>query len=173
MTSESATPSLRQVALGDFEHELRTTRRVLERVPDEHLGWKPHPKSMSLGELATHIANLIRWQIITVQQSEFDVASIPPIGGATSRDEVLKSFDDHAATLQEALSTMDDAALGEMWTLLRNGQPLLRQPRGALLRSMGISHIVHHRGQLSVYLRLLDVSVPPIYGPSADEQPAF
>jgi uncharacterized damage-inducible protein DinB len=170
-TTRTAGPSLRDLAVGDLEQELRTTRRLLERVPDEHLDWKPHPKSMSLGSLATHIANLLFWQTTTVQQSEFDLAGgPPPLASLASREELLRRFDENAAALKQAVSAMDDAALGEPWTLRRGEQTLLRLPRAAVLRTMGISHIIHHRGQLSVYLRLLDVPLPPIYGPTADEQ---
>jgi len=172
-TMEQSSPA-RRLALGDLENELGTTRRVLERLSDEHLGWKPHAKSMSLGELAAHVANLVAWQVVTVEQSELDLAAAPPpIGGATSRDEVLKTFDENVVALKRAVAGMDDAALGEKWTLRNGEHVVLNLPRAAVMRTMGISHIVHHRGQLSVYLRMLDVPVPAIYGPSADERPAF
>jgi uncharacterized damage-inducible protein DinB len=170
MTTTAGTRSLFEAAYADLAHELRTTRRVLERVPGEHLAWRPHERSMSLAELATHIANVVFWLRVTAERSEFDLASMPPRAAAASRDELIRLFDDNVAALEDALAALDDAALAEDWTLLRGGTPILRQPRGALLRMMGISHLVHHRGQLAVYLRLLDVPVPAIYGPSADEQ---
>lgn len=171
MDPNSTAAPLRDAMLGDLDHELRTTRRILERVPDEHLGWRPHEKSMSLAELATHIANVVYWQSVMVERSEFDLASTPRRSPVESTDELMRTFDDNVASLQRGLSGVDDAALGEAWTLLHGGTQLLRQPRGSLLRSMGINHLVHHRGQLTVYLRLLDVPVPGAYGPSADEQP--
>ena len=170
MSHSTAATSLKRAALGDLSHELSTTRRVLERVPDEHLTWKPHPKSFSLGDLAMHIANLVYWQLATLQADEFDLASIPQGGaGPSSRDEVLSRFDQNVASLRELLEATDDAALMQPWTLRKGDHVIFEQPRLAVLRGMGISHIVHHRGQLSVYLRLLDVSVPSIYGPTADE----
>ena len=157
-------------ALADLQHEIATTR-LLERVPDEHLDWKPHPKSVSLGGLAVHLVNLPHWSTMILQQDELDVAAPGPprSEGPSGRDEVLRAFDDNAARLQSALESADAGALGEEWTLRRGDHVIFRQPRAAVLRGMGISHMIHHRGQLSVYLRLLDVPVPPIYGPSADE----
>lgn len=171
MTTPPVSPSLNQLALGDLEHEIATTRRVLERVPDEHLSWKPHPKSWSLGALASHLANLLFWQTTMLRHYGFTLASAPPSLSAepASRDEILRTFDRNAAELREALEGADDAALTESWTLRQGNQVILRQPRAAVLRGWGISHIVHHRGQMSVYLRLLNVLVPSIYGPSADE----
>jgi len=168
----SPTPSLRQSALGDLEHELATTRRVLERVPEEHFGWKPHEKSYSLGDLATHLANLVYWQTTMLRQDHFDVASTPQRRErAASREALLEEFDRHVQALRDALAGLDDAALAAPWSLRRGEQVLLQGPRVGMVRSMGISHMVHHRGQLSVYLRLLGVPVPPIYGPTADEAP--
>ena len=170
MSQPNAAASLKRAALGDLAHEISTTRRVLERVPDEHLSWKPHAKSFSLGHLALHIANLLLWQITTVRQDGLDLATLPQgQPEPSSRDEVLRRFDENAATLREAMESLDDAALQEPWTLRRGDHVVFQQPRLAVLRGMGISHLVHHRGQLSVYLRLLDVPVPPIYGPTADE----
>jgi uncharacterized damage-inducible protein DinB len=173
MTTPAATPSLRQIALGDLEHELALTRRVLERVPEEHFGWKPHEKSMSLGRLAAHLANLLRWQVITLQHDAFDLAASPPPADVpASREALLKTFDANLAALREAMEQADDALLSRPWTLRYGEKVVMQQPKVAVLRGMVISHIIHHRGQLSVYLRLLDVPVPAIYGPSADE-PAF
>lgn len=170
MADSAASPPLRQVVLGDLNHEISTTRRVLERVPDEHLAWKPHAKSFSLGGFAAHIANLLQWQVLTITADELDLAATPQRQPEpSSRAQILEQFDQGASRLREALEGLDDAALDQPWTLRRGDQVILQHPRGAVLRTMGISHIVHHRGQLSVYLRLLDVSVPSIYGPSADD----
>lgn len=171
MTTPSASPALKQVAFGDLEHELTTTRRVLERVPDERLSWKPHEKSWTFGKLALHLANLLFWQISILRHDEFDLASLPASSQAkpASRDQILQTFDRNAVELREALDEAGDAALMEPWTLRRGDQIIFTQPRAAVLRGMGISHLVHHRGQLGVYLRLLDVPVPATYGPSADE----
>jgi uncharacterized damage-inducible protein DinB len=170
------TPALAQpdALRTDFHQELRTTRRVLERVPDEHLSWKPHPKSMSLGGLTTHIVNLLQWQLWTLEEDAFDLAAAPPsIEPFESRDQLLATFDKQAAALHEKLEATDEGALAQTWSLRRGGAVLMEQPRASVLRGMGLRHIVHHRGQLSVYLRLLDVPVPSIYGPTADEPMAF
>lgn len=169
-------PSLSQshVLRADFAHELRTTRRVLERVPDDRLGWKPHEKSMSLGGLATHIVNLLQWQLWTLEGDSFDLAAAPPsVEPFESREAILATFDERAAALDEELEATDEGALAQAWTLRRGEAVLMEQPRASVLRGMGLRHIVHHRGQLSVYLRLLDVPVPPIYGPTADEPMQF
>jgi uncharacterized damage-inducible protein DinB len=170
--AQSGDLPLQQLAFGDLDHELASTRRMLESVPEEHFDWKPHQKSWSLGQLALHLSNLVFWQISILRQDEFDFASAPPaaIAGPESREELLRTFDENAAALKEAMSKTGEAALGTPWTLRRGEQVLLRRPRGGVLRSVGISHMIHHRGQLSVYLRLLDVPVPGLYGPSADEQ---
>lgn len=161
---------LRQTALGDLEPELATTRRVLERIPDEHLGWTPHPKSWTLGMLATHVANLITWQSTVLGTEGLDLAAVPPAQAApTSRDEILERFDGAAAGLRAAIGGATDEALMATWTLRKGDHVIMSQPRLAVFRTVGISHMVHHRAQLSVYLRLLDVPVPSMYGPSADE----
>lgn len=161
--------SLRQVALADLEHEISQTRRVLERVPDEHLSWKPHEKSFSLGALALHIANLLEWQRTILTTEELDVATTGRLSPPESREELLRTFDANADALRQALGAADDGALTEPWTLRNGEHTVFTLPRVAVLRSAGISHIVHHRGQLTVYLRLLDVPLPGVYGPTADE----
>lgn len=170
MPTTPTTLSPMHLATGDLERELATTRRMLERVPDEHFAWKPHEKSMSLGTLAAHLANLLWWQTATLEQDEFDMAAPqPPRTVPESREALLREFDEKAAVLREALAQTDEAALARPWTLRRGDHIIFTQPKAAILRSFGISHMVHHRGQLSVYLRLLDVPVPPSYGPTADE----
>lgn len=172
MDTTTAPSSLKQVAIGDLEHELGQTRRVLERVPDERFAWKPHPKSWSLGSLATHLANLPHWTVAVLAADSFDLATIPPpdpAGAPKSRDEVLRRFDDNVAEVRRALEAADDEALGRTWTLRKGEHVVMSMPRAAAIRAVGISHIIHHRGQMTVYLRLLDVPVPGLYGPSADE----
>ena len=166
------TSSLKQTALADLEQELATTRRVLERVPDDRLDWKPHEKSFTLGALATHLANLVFYGIATLQGDEFDASAATPTKQAESRDELIAGFDEKVVLLRELLQAADDEALTRSWSLLFGDRVIFTRPRVGVLRGMVINHIVHHRGQLSVYLRLLDVPVPSIYGPSADE-PTF
>jgi uncharacterized damage-inducible protein DinB len=165
------TPSVKQIALADLEQELATTRRVLERVPDEQLEWKPHARSWSLGTLATHLATLPTYGMAILGHDELDAATLPPNTVAASRDELLRRFDDNTAGLRALVETTDDAALARTWTFRRGEQVIFQQSRTALLRTLVVSHMVHHRAQLGVYLRLLDMPVPSVYGPSADESP--
>lgn len=156
--------------LMEFDQEAETTRRVLERIPDDKLTWKPHPKSFSLGQLALHIASG-PGQISTAASQ--DSVEVPDFSQpeAKSRQEVLESFSKSRASARDALKKMDDARLTSKWTLTRNGKVVMTIPRIEFLRSVLMNHIYHHRGQLSVYLRILEVPVPSIYGPSADENP--
>jgi uncharacterized damage-inducible protein DinB len=155
--------------LVEFDHEMATTRKLLERVPEEKLGWKPHAKSMSLGGLATHLANLPRWGGTILNESFFDLAASPPnLQEKTSRAEILAAFDEDTKQARASLDKTD-AELMAPWVLRRGAHEIFSLPRMAAFRTFVLYHIVHHRGQLSVYLRLNDVPVPAIYGPSADE----
>lgn len=164
---------LSQMLLPEFDQEMATTRKILERVPEGRGDWKPHDKSMTLARLAGHVAELPGWGVNTLTQTELDFA---PAGGApyqptlfTSRAQALKVFDDGVKAAREAIAKASDADLQVMWTLKRAGQTLMSMPRYAVLRSMVINHIIHHRAQLGVFLRLNDVAIPGSYGPSADE----
>jgi uncharacterized damage-inducible protein DinB len=165
-------PSISQLAFGDLPNELDMTRRVLERVPEEKFDWKPHQKSYSLGQLSFHVANLVNWQRMILHDDGFDLATSPPPeeGPLPSREELLKTFDDNRAALTETVETFDVKKLGEPWTLKHGDHEVFTSPKAEVFRSAGISHMVHHRAQLTVYLRLLDVPVPGTYGPSADDQ---
>ena len=170
-TETAAAPGLRQIALGELEHELATTRRLLERVPGDKLDWKPHPKSFSLGQLAQHVAQLSFWITHTLAQDFFDVtAPFPRAEPAKSTQELLDIFDQKSAEMLQALGAADDAALMRPWQMRKGEQVLQTMPTLAVLRTIGLNHIIHHRGQLSVYLRLLDVPLPMMYGPTADER---
>lgn len=162
---------VKQLIVGDATHELATTRRILERLPDEHMSWKPHEKSMTLGGLATHLINLLNWQIAIFQYSKFDLSTVPlrrePL---EKRADVLEEFDANVGKFEKLLAECDEKTLGEEWTLRHGDHIILREPRAIALRTFGLSHMVHHRAQLGVYLRLLDIPVPGIYGPSADEE---
>ena len=155
--------------LPEFDHEMTTTRKLLERLPEGRFEWKPHAKSMALGGLATHLAYLASWGDITLNQSEFDIGSSPPAAAAKSRSEVLALFDRHVAATRAALVSKTDAELMAPWSLKRHGETIFTMPKAAVWRSFVVNHVIHHRGQLSVYLRLNDIAVPSIYGPSADE----
>ena len=158
--------------LPEFDHEMAVTRKLLERVPEDKFTWKPHAKSMSLVELATHVANLPSWGAVTLSQSEFDVAAHRNTA-ATSRADLLARFDANIAETRAALVGKIDPEMMASWTLKHNGQTLFTMPKATVWRSFMLNHLIHHRGQLSVYLRLNDVPVPAMYGPSADEAPNF
>ena len=156
---------------GDVAYELANTRRLLERVPDGKSDWKPHAKSMSLGRLASHVAELPLFALSVVAADELDFAA----GGGykprtlPSTADLLAEFDRNAAQLREAMARLDAAALQGTWTLRAGDHVIVSGPKGVLVRSVGLNHIIHHRAQLGVYLRLLDIPVPGLYGPSADE----
>ena len=161
--------SIKDGLLAEYDHEIATTRKLLERIPDVKLSWKPHDKSRSLGGLATHLANLPGWTDTILNKLSFDMAAMPPAASElTSTAEILQAFDTIAV---RARTWMDrtDAEYNAPWTLKRDEQVMFTIPRIAAFRSWVLGHLVHHRGQLSVYLRLNDLPVPAIYGPSADE----
>ncbi len=154
----------------EFEHEAQTTRKHLERVPEERLDWRPHPKSFTARGLASHIVDCVGWadSIFNRDELEMDPAAYQPYRAASVAD-LLKTFDEKAATCRQALAGTADAALIQPWRLKMAGRVWFEKPRVAVFRDMTLSHLIHHRGQLSVYLRLLNVPVPGSYGPSADE----
>jgi uncharacterized damage-inducible protein DinB len=163
-----------QALLPEFDHEMANTRKALERVPEDKFGWKPHEKSMTLGRLATHVAELSGWVPTTLESESFDFAppGAPPFQPKTagSRAELLEVFDKNVAAARAAIGAASDAQWMAPWSLLQGGRTIFSMPRIAVLRSMVMNHTIHHRGQLAVYLRLNDVPVPALYGPSADEQ---
>jgi uncharacterized damage-inducible protein DinB len=173
ITEATTRPSLKQLALGDINRELGTTRKLLERVPEAHLDWKPHEKSMTLGGLALHVATIPFWLTRVLSADHFDLATATRNPPPTSVQEILDAFEDRVAAMRQALDAADDAALTQPWQLRRGEQVLQTMPRLAVIRTMALSHMIHHRAQLSVYLRMLDVPLPAMYGPSADEQPTF
>jgi uncharacterized damage-inducible protein DinB len=158
--------------LPEFDLEMANTRKVLERVPEAHFTWKPHAKSFSMGELAGHVASIPGWMTSTLVDDAFDVspggvpATFPRAGSAK---EALAMLDEGISAARAALEAASDAAFLESWSLLANGEPLFTMPRVAVVRSFVMNHLIHHRAQLCVYLRLKDVPVPALYGPSADE----
>jgi len=165
--------TLTENILPEFDREMASTRKTLERVPDGKFDWKPHEKSYSLGELASHVAGIPGWTEKAFHQNELDVQppGAPPYQEkeATSQAELLEEFDKNAASARAALQAASDERWRGEWTLLVSGRKILSQPRINIMRSFVLSHLIHHRAQLGVYLRLLDVPVPAIYGPSADE----
>ncbi|MDO7884178.1 DinB family protein [Hymenobacter cheonanensis] len=170
------TSSLQQNILEELDRELAVTRKVLERIPDDKFDYQPHPKSMKLGQLASHIVNLLRFKQLFIETSQRDFldpnAPKPP-PSPTSTAELLARFDQFSADLRQALRESDDEKLTDSFQLRRGEQLLMDRPKGAALRIMGLNHSIHHRGQLTVYLRLLDIPVPGVYGMSADEMGEF
>jgi uncharacterized damage-inducible protein DinB len=160
---------LNQAMLPEFDHEMANTRKSLERVPDSKSDWKPHEKSMTMGGLATHLATICHWAEAIVGQDSFDVTNAPPQPQFKSKAEMLAAFDQSAAAARKAIEGASDEQLMKPWSLVSNGKAIFTMPRAGVLRSFIMNHIIHHRAQLGVYLRLNDVSVPSIYGPSADE----
>ena len=164
---------LSEMFLPEFDQEMATARKTLERIPEDKLSWKPHEKSMTMGRLAGHVAELAGWAVQTIDRDSLDFMppGQPPFQPtiATSRQQVLEVFDKGREDGRRAIAGASDEHLMKNWSLLRGGQVLLTMPRVAVLRSFCINHVIHHRAQLGVYLRLNNIPVPSVYGPSADE----
>ena len=164
--------TIAQSMLPEFDHEMATTRSLLERVPDAQAAWRPHAKSTALGDLAAHVVSLASWAVPVVRQTEMDLN--PPGGPAftpptfTSTAALLERFDANVAAAREHIARTSDDDLMVSWSLKNGGHAIFSMPRIAVLRMFFMNHILHHRGQLSVYLRLNDVPLPSIYGPTAD-----
>ncbi len=159
---------LKDLLLAELDHELATTRKLLKRIPNDRMAWKPHEKSRSLGALGVHLAHLPNWVPLILDRLELDLADIPAQPADASRDEILALHEAASTTARSAL-VKSDPELAALWVLKKNGQELFAMPRLSAYRSFVVHHIVHHRGQLSVYLRLNDVPLPAMYGPTADE----
>ncbi|HSO74437.1 MAG TPA: DinB family protein [Blastocatellia bacterium] len=165
--------ALSDALLPEFDIEMANTRKTLGRVPESKFGWKPHEKSSSMGHLASHLATLPSWSVIAVNQDSIDIAPVgePPLRApeAKTSKELLDIFDGNVAAARAAIASASDEQLFQPWTLLSGGKTVLTLPKIAVLRSFVMNHNIHHRAQLGVYLRLNDIPVPSIYGPSADE----
>jgi uncharacterized damage-inducible protein DinB len=164
--------SARDALLAEFDHEMAMTRQVLERVPDAGFGWRPHVKSFALGGLATHLAQLPHWGTRILERDSYDLAEADRTRALdkTTTSEVLETFDRHVREVRRALLDKSDAELMAPWALKRGDHLLMSLPRLSALRRFLLHHVIHHRGQLTVYLRLQDVPLPPLYGPTADER---
>lgn len=164
--------AIRDALLPELDNELATTRALLALVPASKTSFRPHPKSWTLGELSLHVANVLTWLPMTLRTTELD---LDPPGGpkfvpATfeSPAATLAMFDETARAARAALATVSDAEMSVPWSLKKHGQVMFTLPRAACLRSFVLNHLIHHRGQLTVYLRMCDVPLPPVYGPTAD-----
>jgi uncharacterized damage-inducible protein DinB len=162
-----------ETILPEFNQEMASTRKVLERVPEDKLDWRPHPKSNTIGWNANHLADMPGWVVNTLSATSLDIAPVGVPGyqmpKITSRKEILAKFDKNVAEARLAIAAAKDDAVDVGWSLLKGGQTLFTMPRRAVIRSFVINHIIHHRAVLCVYLRLNDVAVPGMYGPSGDE----
>lgn len=154
--------------LPEFDHEMANTRKMLEAVPDGKFDWKPHAKSMTLGRLASHVCEMAQWGDAIVRQEKLDMTPDMKPFIAKTKAELLETLDKNAAAAREAIAGASDETLLKPWTLSFAGNVIFTMPRIGALRSSALNHVIHHRGQLSVYLRLLDVPIPGMYGPSAD-----
>ena len=164
--------TISQVLLPEFDHEMENTRKILDCVPEDKFGWKPHQKSMTLGQLASHIAEIPSYAVATINLPSLEITPGHKPFIAGSKSELLAALDKNAADARRAIAGATDEHLAQNWSLIYGGQTIFDMPRAGVLRSMVMSHLVHHRGQLGVYLRLNDVAIPGMYGPSADTQAA-
>jgi uncharacterized damage-inducible protein DinB len=169
-STATSTGRLATAFLAELDNEAKVTRSCLERVPADKFDWKPHEKSMTFGRLATHVAEMFGWTQATLKQDVLDFAAFDykPLE-PKSNEELLAFFDDHIAKAKQVLSETSDETFLTDWTMRNGEQVYFTMPKVAVMRSFVMNHIVHHRGQLSVYLRLNDIPVPSLYGPSADE----
>lgn len=163
--------SIGHAIIKELRHEAANTTRMLERLPADRFDFKPHEKSSSLGKLATHIADLPAWIPLVLNEASFNLVNRPFVHGpVTTTEDLVKLHADHVAAAINALETTSDELLAADWVLSMGDHVIVKMPRVAVIRSLGLSHMIHHRGQLSVYMRLNNIPVPGIYGPSADEQ---
>ena len=165
--------SIAQSLLAEFEAQAPITRRFLERLPEDKLTWKPHERSMTAGQLAYHLASVPGGVVRFAQNSPVQAPEFGNFPQPASRQEVLQTFDESVAAVREELPKFDDKAMNETWCMVAGGQEVFAQPRGLFLRDVMLSHWYQHRGQFSVYLRMLNIAVPASFGPSADEVPPF
>ena len=165
--------SYAETILPEFDQEMANTRKVLERIPDDRLDWQPHPKSHTIGWNANHVADIPNWLAMVLTTPSLDIS---PVDGPrydfpklASRQEILERFDRNVAAARKAITEAKEADVGSPWTLLQAGKGIFTMPRSAVVRSMVLNHLMHHRAHLIVYLRLNDIPVPGMYGPSGDE----
>ena len=158
--------------LPEFDREMGQTRKVLDRVPDGQFDWRPHPTSVTLGRLAEHLAEMPLWATTTMAQSELDMLTARPVGYTSpgTRAEVLAMFDGNLKTGRTNLVNKTDGEFDAPWKLKAGGKEVFTMPKASVMRFFVLNHMVHHRGQMAVYLRMLGVRIPSIYGPSGDEQ---
>jgi uncharacterized damage-inducible protein DinB len=160
--------SITDTLLPEFDQEMANTRKILDCVPEDKFAWKPHAKSMSMDRLASHVAEMPSWGTMIIDQDKLDMTPDWKPFIAATKAELLEAHDKSVAAARAAIAGASDEHLGKIWTFSFAGHTIFALPRIAAMRTMMMSHIIHHRGQLSVYLRLNDVPIPGMYGPSAD-----
>lgn len=160
-----------QALLPEFDYEMATTRKMLERFPEDKSDWKPHDTCMTLGRLAGHVSEIASWVVPTIAQDKLVLDSSFTPRVIKSRAEALKQFDDSVKTSRESIAGASDETLLKPWSLVAGDKPVLTMPRVAVLRSFVMNHMIHHRGQLAAFYRIAGVPIPSLYGPSKDEQP--
>jgi uncharacterized damage-inducible protein DinB len=162
--------TISQLLLPEFDQEMKSTRKILEAVPEDKFSYQPHQKSMAMANLASHVAQLASWAAESINRDSLDLAPGQKPYVAASKAELLEAFDRNVAASRTAIAGASDEQLGKTWTLSSGGKTILAMPRASVLRSLVMNHLIHHRAQLGVYLRLNDVAVPGMYGPSADDR---
>lgn len=169
--------SISETLLPEYDQEMANTRKLLACVPDSKMDYKPHEKSMTMGRLAGHVAELPSWALHTIRVDRLDLTPVDGPGFkpfiAISQKELLETFDKNVAEARQAMAGATDEHLAQVWSLIYRGQTVLSMPRAAVLRTVVMNHLIHHRAQLGVYLRMNDVAIPGMYGPSADETKIF
>ena len=162
--------TISEMLLPEFDQEMASTRRILDRVPEDKFPWKPHAKSMTLGRLASHTCELPGWAVYVINQDKLELTPGQAPFNAATKAELIGALDKNVADARAAIAGASDEHLGKTWSFIYAGHTVFTLPRAVVLRNMVMSHMIHHRGQLSVYLRLNDVAIPGMYGPSADDK---
>jgi uncharacterized damage-inducible protein DinB len=165
--------SISEMLLPEFDREMANTRKLLSCVPEDKYSWKPHAKSMTLGRLASHVAELPNWAVETIRRETLELQPGMKPWLATSQADLLERFDKNVTEARAAIAGVRDTDLAVAWSLIFGGHKVMTMPRIAVLRSVVMNHLIHHRAQLGVYLRLNDIAIPGMYGPSADESNMF
>jgi uncharacterized damage-inducible protein DinB len=165
--------TISEMLLPEFDQEMANTRAILDCVPEDKFAYKPHEKSMTMGRLASHVAELPNWAVFTIDQEKLELTPGMKPFNAKTRSELMDAFAANTASARSAIAGASDAQLAKTWSLLYGGNVVFSMPRAAVLRNMVMSHLIHHRAQLGVYLRLNDIPIPGMYGPSADTQTNF
>jgi uncharacterized damage-inducible protein DinB len=160
--------TISEMLLPEFDQEMASTRKIVDCVPEDKFAWKPHTKSMTLGRLASHVSELAGWAVLVVNQDKLELTPGQKPFSAATKAELIGALDKNIADARAAIAGASDEHLGKTWSFIYGGHTVFALPRATVLRNMVMSHMIHHRGQLSVFLRLNDIPIPGMYGPSAD-----